>query len=115
MAEDVKKMADMLRAGATMLSEQCPSCNSPIFKLRSGELWCPKCNKRIVMVKPGEETTRTIGNILLEVTEENILTKIQELNQIIKQEKDPVRLQHLGEVLSTWLEALEKVKRIQKT
>jgi UPF0148 protein len=114
MDEDVKKMADMLRAGATMLPEQCPSCNSPIFKLRSGELWCPKCNKRIVIVKQGEETARAIGSILLTTTEEIILTKIQELNQIIKQEKDPVRLQHLGELLSTWLEVLEKVKRIQK-
>ncbi|MEN3059018.1 MAG: Sjogren's syndrome/scleroderma autoantigen 1 family protein, partial [Candidatus Methanosuratincola petrocarbonis] len=48
----VKRMADLLREGATMLSQACPECKTPLFRLSSGEVICPGCNKRVVFAKP---------------------------------------------------------------
>lgn len=113
MGEDVKLMAEWLRRGATMLPEHCPACNSPLFK-RNEEVWCAKCDKRVVIIKKGEEAPKITGPMVLSSLEETMLTKVQETTAQIKTEKDPERLQQLGNLLSTWLEALEKLKKIQK-
>jgi UPF0148 protein len=39
--ENVKKMAELLRGGSTMLSHSCPDCKTPLFKLTDGEIICP--------------------------------------------------------------------------
>ena len=113
MGEEVKLMAEWLRKGATMLPEHCPACNSPLFKLHD-EVWCAKCNKRVVIIKKEEEAPKLAGPMLLASAEEALLTKVQEITTKIKTEKDPERLQQLGNLLSTWLEALDKLKEIQK-
>ncbi len=53
--EDYKKMAELLRKGATMLNLACPACNSPLFKYKTDDVFCPVCNKKVVVVKEGEE------------------------------------------------------------
>jgi len=121
LGEDLKKMADMLRRGATMLSEQCPVCSSPLFKLHD-ETFCVKCNRRVVIVKEGEEPPQVreeearpvAGFAVSAMIEETALTKLQEIIIQARNEKDTVRLQQLGSSLITWLEVLEKVKKIGK-
>ncbi len=49
--EDIKKMADLLRSGNTMLNMACPVCNNPVFRNKGGVLFCPVCDKKIVVVK----------------------------------------------------------------
>ena len=105
-------MADLLRSGATMTELSCPACSSPLFKLRSGELWCGKCQKRVVVVKEGEETFQP--SILLGNLESTLLGKIQELSGRLHEEKDIERLSKLGEVLSKLLENLERLRRIER-
>jgi len=51
----VKEMAEMLRQGAKMLSYSCPECGSPLFQLKSGEVWCARCQKRVVIVAEDED------------------------------------------------------------
>jgi len=53
-SENIKIMADLLRQGAALTEYACPACSSPIFKLRSGDLWCASCQKRVIIVKEGE-------------------------------------------------------------
>lgn len=113
MGEDIKRMADLLSKGATMLPEHCPACHSPLFKLHD-EIWCTKCNKRVVIIKKEEEAPKITGPLLLAGIEDVILTKIHEITIQIKAEKNPERLQQLGNLLSTWLEALEKLRKITK-
>ncbi len=110
--ENVKRMADLLRSGATMLEYNCPVCGSPLFKIR-GEVWCPKCNKRVIISSGGEETQVTMQPLLSE-TEKIILLKIQESSQQIAEEKDIAKLEKLSSLLAKWLEALERTRRIQK-
>jgi len=120
--EDVKRMADMLRRGATMLSEQCPMCSSPLFKLHD-ETFCVKCNRRVVMIKEGEEVPQmkderekppVASTTVSALIEETALAKLQEIVSQARGEKDASRLQQLGSSLMTWLEVLEKVKKIGK-
>ena len=111
-AEVLKRMADMLKQGATMLDLQCPVCSSPLFRLRSGEIWCINCQKRVVIVREGERLLTAASDILLGSLEETLLEKLRELDQILKNEKDPTKLAELGSVLSNLLDNLEKVRRI---
>jgi len=108
-------MADLLRQGAALTELPCPACSSPLFKLRSGDLWCARCQKRVVIVKEGEQPIGAASPMLLSSLESTILMKIQEMEGKIKEEKDPEKLQSLGALLSTLLENLERIKKMKRT
>jgi len=107
-------MADVLKRGAVMLDLQCPVCASPLFRLRSGEIWCVKCQKRVVVVKEGEEPITAMSDILLASLEETLLRKLQELDAAMRNEEDPGRLRELNALISGLLDNLEKVRRIAR-
>jgi len=106
-------MADLLKQGATLTDLSCPACASPIFKLKSGELWCAKCQKRVVLVKEGQTPEEATRPILLSTLESTLLTKIQEIEKRIKEEKDPEQLQKLTTTLSSLLEDLNKIRKMK--
>jgi uncharacterized Zn finger protein (UPF0148 family) len=49
-SENIKKMADLLRSGYTMLNIACPVCNNPIFQNREKNKFCPTCNREVLVV-----------------------------------------------------------------
>jgi len=106
-------MADLLRQGATLTEHSCPACASPIFKLKSGELWCAKCQKRVIVVREGETPEEATKPIVLSGLESTVLAKIQEVEKRIKEEKDPAQLEKLSDTLATLLENLEKIKKMK--
>lgn len=73
--KDFKKMADLLRGGATMLNKACPECNSPLFKVKNEEIFCPICEKKVVIVKKGDEVQEILKDaiVLDKKLEENAL------------------------------------------
>ena len=112
--ENIKNMANLLRQGATLTEYACPACSSPIFKLRSGDLWCASCKKRVIIVKEGEpepEIQKTPVFSNLEIT---IMNKIQQIETQLAEEKDPEKMTVLGATLFTLLENLEKIRNIKK-
>ena len=109
----IKNMANLLKSGATMLSESCPICNSPLFKIQN-EIWCKNCDKRVLIIKEEESVQNLIDLTPLENFEKIILTKLQESCQQIKEEKNPNMLKELGNLISIWLDVLERLKRLQK-
>jgi len=113
-ADVLKRMADMLKQGATMLDLQCPVCSSPLFRLRSGEIWCVNCQKRVVIVREGERFLTAASDILLSSLEETLLEKLRELDQAMRAEKDIAKLGELSSVLSNLLDNLERVRRISR-
>jgi len=113
--KDIKNMADMLRRGATLTERSCPVCSSPLFKLESRDLWCVQCQKRVIVVKEGETPTEATSPLLLTSLESTILTKIQEIEKEIREEKDAEKLQRLGSILSTLLENLERIRKTKRT
>lgn len=113
MSEDVRRMADLLKSGATMLSDVCPNCGSPLFRVK-GETFCAKCNKPVVYAKAaGPQATISTG-LLLETVKETVLAKIRETNELLKVEKDPERLSAYSNLVFGWLSMLEKLQALRE-
>jgi len=113
LSEDIKKMAELLKKRATMLSEACPNCGSPLFKI-GDEIRCPKCDKRVIIVKDEEEAAKLSEPNLLKVTEDVLLQKLGTLTEEIRRETDTETLHQKGELLLIWIEALERVRKASK-
>lgn len=109
---NLKRMADLLKSGATMLSDSCPQCSSPLFKAR-GKIWCPTCNKQVLIVKEGESASNLIGQSMFDNVEQVVFTKLQTTIQQIKDEVDPSKLKELGVLVLMWLDALEKLTALK--
>ena len=110
----IKRMVDQLRQGSTLTDLACPACSSPLFKLKSGDLWCAKCEKKVIIVKEGEDPTKITSHILMDTLEATLLTKVQEIQNKMQHEEKMEELQKLSTTLSELLENLEKIKKIKK-
>jgi UPF0148 protein len=112
LAIDVKKMAELLKSGATMLSETCPECGTPLFR-RGKETFCAKCNKPVVIIHDAADENRLKADTIFEASEQTLMAKIQEVNLALRSETDPDRLVSYGNALSSWLSAIEKLRRLR--
>ncbi|MCI2415014.1 MAG: hypothetical protein MPF33_07220 [Candidatus Aramenus sp.] len=106
-----KKGAELLRQGATMLSESCPICHSPLFRLKNGDVVCPLHGK-VYIVKSDEEEKKVKKDLVLTSTEDEL---IEGLNQMLKKLKeDPKDSEALLQVIR-YLDAIERIRRILGT
>jgi len=110
----LQTMADLLKQGAALTELSCPACTSPIFKLKTDQLWCVKCQKQIILVKEGQTTEEATRPILLSSLETTVLTKIQDIEKKLKEESDPAQLEKLTVTLTSLLENLEKIRRMKR-
>jgi UPF0148 protein len=113
----IKRMAELLRQGATLTDLSCPACGSPLFRLKDGTLWCAKDEKKVVVVKENEEPPKPAiaANTGLEGLEATLMAKVQEVQGKIQRTENVDELQKLTSALSELLDSLEKVKRMQKS
>ncbi len=109
----MKEMAELLRSGATMMSQSCPECGSPLFRLKSGDIWCAKCQRQVVIVKEGEEAIAEAGAQLVTL-EKTLVDKLSSIEEWLSAETDLDRLQLLAEVVNALLVSLERLRRIRK-
>ncbi|MEM2083646.1 MAG: Sjogren's syndrome/scleroderma autoantigen 1 family protein [Nitrososphaerota archaeon] len=112
-SENIKKMADALRAGAKMLPDICPICKSPLFEIK-GEIRCIKCDKKVIKVKDeSEATTYTIPYVLrnLDLT---LIQKIEELTLKLSKTFDLNEIKNTGEILNILLNVLRESKKLQE-
>ena len=110
----IKRMANLLRQGATLTDLSCPVCASPLFRLKDGTLWCAKCEKKVIVVKEGEEPEKT-SSMAYDKLEATLLAKVQEIQNKIQQTENVKELQKLSTALSELLSNLEKVKKMKKS
>ncbi len=110
----IKRMADLLRQGATLTDLSCPACASPIFKLKDGMLWCAKCEKKVIVVKEGEEPEKS-SNATYDKLEATLLAKVEDIQTKIQQTENVEELQKLSTALSELLGNLEKIKKMKKS
>jgi UPF0148 protein len=110
---EVKKMADLLKSGATMLQETCPVCGTPLFR-RGKETFCAKCNQPVAIIKNAEDESRLMAEKVLENSEQTLLAKIEEMSSALRGEKDPEKLAAYGNALTSWLDAIEKLRRLRE-
>ena len=107
-------MADLLRQGSTLTDLACPACASPLFKLKSGNLWCAKCEKKVIIIKEGEEPAKTTSSIVLDNLETTLMAQVQKIQNKMQHEENVEELQKLGKTLNELLENLEKIKKVKK-
>ena len=105
----MKHMAELLRKGATMLSETCPECNTPLFKLQDGSLVCPMCNKPVVVVPADADTE---GMAQQGSIDQTLMNKIKEIQGMLEHEQDPSRINALLETLMKLLDTRERVRKL---
>jgi UPF0148 protein len=110
----IKRMADLLRQGATLTDLSCPVCASPLFRLKDGTLWCAKDEKKVVVVKEGEKPENA-GNTAYDKLETTLLAKVQDLQNKIQHTENVEELQKLSSALSELLSNLEKVQKMKKS
>ena len=112
----VKRMANLLRQGATLTELACPNCASPLFRLKNGDLWCAKDEKKVIIVKEGDETPATHSTgTAYDKLESTLLTKIEEVQGKIEKAQDAEELQKLSTTLSQLLDSLEKIQKMKKS
>lgn len=111
----IKRMADLLRQGATLKDLACPVCFSPLFRLRDGTLWCGKDEKKVVMIKEGEELPKPATNPAMDTLEATLMAKVANLQDKIQKTDNVEELGKLTSALSEMLDSLEKVKRMKKS
>ena len=110
---EMKQMVELLRSGATMLSYSCPECASPLFRLKTGEIWCANCDRRVVIVTEGEEASVEAGAQLASL-ERAIVDKLASMSGRLAEESDPESLKAVAEVLEALLASLERLRKIRK-
>jgi len=114
LGEDLKRMAELLKTGASMLEEACPQCGSPLFKLTSGEVYCAKCDRKVLIVKSDEEVPSALTPMALSTLEETLTVNLQRLEKAVRAETSPEALEGLLKLVNSHLEALERIRRIRR-
>jgi UPF0148 protein len=109
----IKRMAKLLRQGATLTDLSCPVCASPLFRLKDGTLWCANDQKKVVVVKQGEEIENPSGTVYHKL-EATLLAKVQDIQNKIQYTDDVEELQKLSTALTELLSNLEKVQKMKK-
>ncbi|MGB9914691.1 MAG: Sjogren's syndrome/scleroderma autoantigen 1 family protein [Candidatus Bathyarchaeales archaeon] len=112
--EHIKRMADLLRQGATLTDLACPACASPIFRLKDGTLWCGNCEKKVIVVKEDEEP-EALRSMAYDKLEATLLAKVADIQAKIQNTENVDELQKLSTALSELLSSLEKVKKMKKS
>ena len=107
----VRKMAQLIRAGATLTSYTCPACGTPLLKLKTGEHYCARCEKQVVIVKTEEEERTVAVRYRLQEVRDTIVDKLIELNDRLRKVTD---VSEAAEVLRTMLLALDVYSRIDE-
>jgi len=116
-SDPIKKMADLLRSGNTMLNLACPVCNNPIFRKKGGNTFCPTCNREVII------TSNNIvqNNKKQEIFQQNqdtevfnslysiIIEKIEIINQKLKNEN---QIQSIDMYLSILTKCLDILKNL---
>ena len=111
----IKRMADLLRQGATLTDLTCPVCGSPLFRLKDRTLWCAKDEKKVIIVKEGEEPPKIESSPNFDKLEATLMAKVQEIQTKIQHTESVDELQKLTSALLELLDSLEKTKRIKKS
>ncbi|HII86308.1 TPA: hypothetical protein HA273_07110 [Candidatus Bathyarchaeota archaeon] len=111
--KDIKRMAELLRKGATLTDLTCPACASPLFRFKDGTLWCGKDEKKVIIAKEGDTNSESSQNSALDALEITLTAKVQEIQGKIKETESVDELQKLSSALSELLDNLAKIKKMK--
>ena len=109
----VKKMAELLRQGATMLADACPQCGSPLLQVGE-DIYCAMCDRRIVYADDDEDVESEAVRQLIPRLRETLLAKLATLNEVIERENDAEALTKLANLMVLLLQSLHQLETMGK-
>ena len=109
----VKKMAELLRRGATMLAESCPQCGSPLFKV-GDDIYCAKCDRRIVYAKSTDAVDAQPVKALIPELRVTLIEKLKALNELVASENDIEALTRIANLMLLLLQSLHHLESMKE-
>lgn len=109
----MKKAAEMLLKGATLLSEPCPYCKG-VRVLKDGHALCVGCGKEPEMKIPESESE--IKPDSAEPTNpiiQNLESKLASLSKELSEERDHEKQQQILKSINSLIETLDRLKKKQ--
>ncbi|MHA1230180.1 MAG: Sjogren's syndrome/scleroderma autoantigen 1 family protein [Candidatus Helarchaeota archaeon] len=110
----IKKMAQLLKDGNTMLDISCPQCKSPLFRLKNNDIFCAKCQKKVVILKDQQQLDSMNKATLLSELDDILYTKIVTLTNLLRQVDDLDEQNSIIKLIYNYLLTIEKLKSIRK-
>ena len=107
-----KKMAQLIRAGATLTSYTCPVCGTPLLRLKTGEYYCANCDRPVVIVRSDAEEKEVMIRYGLMDIRDTLYERLVMINNELKETKDIDRINELVRSMVLILEAYDKITQI---
>ena len=123
--QNIKKMATLLRSGATMLDIYCPNCNYILFRLKNDQIYCPVCDREVMLVKDdfGNKRSQLIkgktelsNNILTEkhISERESIIFFNVVSRLSKKLEETDDLLVIEKLLSNINQTLDIIKKFKE-
>lgn len=116
--DPIKKMAEFLRKGATMLSIACPNCQNPLFRFKNKEIYCAVCEKQVKIVKEDVEHDISPENSYDEKKSQKYKTpsNFSRLKQVLKNKieelTNSINNENQISNLSQYIDVIDKIIKI---
>ena len=127
--QNIKKMATLLRSGATMLDIYCPNCNYILFRLKNDQIYCPICDREVIIVKDHLENkksqipegkTELSNNIPIEKHISNDFVRVNDiffnivsrLSKKLEETNDLLVIEKILSNINQTLDIINKIKEI---
>lgn len=115
---NIKKMAGLLRSGATMLDLTCPKCENILFKLKDESIFCPSCEQEVIIQKTFERNRKNSKQIekqeIRSSTENDFTIEIRSIRVLIKKLCKQLENSEQTSIIESQINLLDKVLHIYR-
>jgi UPF0148 protein len=101
---------ELMRRGAVMLKEPCPTCNGVQLRYK-GKVYCSNHDDLSVALQAKEMSFPDVADDLRNL----LLTKLRELMSLLEGEKDLAKLDRLVSLMTGYVELMRKLESPQRT
>ena len=109
-----KRMGQLLRKGAALLSTACPKCNTPLLRLKDGTMYCAKCDKQVIEQQTTPSTIQegASGDILNQLATK-VLIILEEYTRSLPKKPHPEEIRTFAAVVKDLVEILRGIRALQ--
>ena len=126
--DNIKKMAAILRSGATMLDRYCPKCDNILFRLKNNNVFCPVCEQNVEIIyntqTKTEENPSQKDSILISRVPESITSFVEINNSLSKictkfigkltDTDDVMTIERILSNIDKIIDIIRKIRQIEK-